>query len=432
MSTSGTVPPSRRPTVTDGDGTKPFKPDFYHGERNKLNHWLLQLDLYFKLASPKVPEKDRVSFAATFMRSKALSWVNTNLQKYLDDEADTEVDEWMEDFSKFKVEIRRYFGPANEAAQAETIIQNLKQTKSAADYAVTFKHFAALTNWNDDAQMSMFKRGLRDNIQDELIRYNGKIDDLDALITAVVELDDVWHQRAMTKAGGHRGGGVAGRATWGGYQGNRDTWAQRGDPMEIDVLEPQGKGTRRSGPRKCYTCGKPGHIARNYRSKNQVQRSQLNVLYELPRIRTDNLPDEEDKNSEWEVVDTPVFSPKVQFAPNPETKGSTGSSFEEAKNKEIQSHQEVWNKQRQGLADNQRRYDIDTRNYNHETMHWTACHEGYCTVHSHTKTNASREVKIPSKLGCDELEWYNCEDDRCAIHLIDKRRGGHFPGHTEE
>ena len=121
--------------------------------------------------------------------------------------------------------------------------------------------------------------------------YQGKIEDMDDLTEAAIEIDDGLHRRTIEK----HGSGYAGRTAWGDPRGNRNTWGNgRGDPIELDVLEPQGRGTGRSSPRKCYTYGKPGHIARNCRSKNQMQRSQLNVLYELLRIRINNLPKEEE------------------------------------------------------------------------------------------------------------------------------------------
>ena len=92
MSTSGASQSggTRRPTGTEGDGTKPSKPDLFYGERSKLNGWLLQFDLYFRLGKDRIPEVNKVPLTATFIRGKALSWINSDLSGYMDGEATKE------------------------------------------------------------------------------------------------------------------------------------------------------------------------------------------------------------------------------------------------------------------------------------------------------------------------------------------------------
>ena len=156
------------------------------------------------------------------MRGKALTYVNSDIQSYMDDKASDKAEKWIEQYPLFKARMRRIFGPANEESLAESVIQRLRQTKSAADYTTTFQHYAAKTEWNDKAQMSMFKRGLKDNVQDELMRYGGTISDLEDLMKVSIELDDKLHQRSIEKSE-RSGGRFTGRATWGqNRQGRRD------------------------------------------------------------------------------------------------------------------------------------------------------------------------------------------------------------------
>ena len=61
------------------------------------------------------------------MRGRALNWINTDIIRYInDDSPDDDVKEWIEDFGKFKKRIRIIFGPTNEKASAENIIQTLR------------------------------------------------------------------------------------------------------------------------------------------------------------------------------------------------------------------------------------------------------------------------------------------------------------------
>lgn len=467
MSVSGSSQQPRRPTYSDGDGTKPSKPDLYYGERNKLNSWLLQMDLYFRLTVSTIQEKDKVPLAATFMRGKALNWINSDLQKYLDGDADEDIKKWMEKYSLFKKKIQLIFGPANEEANAESIIQRLKQTKSAADYATSFQHYAAMTNWNDEAQMSMFKRGLRDNVQDELMRYSGEIEDLGELMKASIELDDKLHQRSIERRE-NQGGRFTGRSTWGsGSRGNREPWGNdmRGDPMELDVLKPQDRGGgERTAPRKCYTCGKPGHIARNCRSKNMVHRPQLNVLSKLPQFSVSDQETITDWTSvgpsDWETADEMPSSPPITPEEGPgnwitnlsrkqdvmeiddSQELDKGKQKEETQNTLSPGETSFVNLRsaqiKNGIAkrahwtDEQRNYGIDKQNLHHALRHWTFCFDQYCMIHDSEKRNVSWEPKCPAHLRCHAGSWISCPEDKCANHLIDKRRGRYFYGHLEE
>ena len=147
------------------------------------------------------------------MRGRALNQISTDITKYIDDDnPDDNIKEQIEDFGKFKKRVRIIFGPANEKASAESIIQTLRQTTSALDYNTIFRYYAPKTNQNNDTQISIYKRGLKDNIQDKLIRYKvrARIDNLDDLIRVSIGLDDKLYQRNIEK---REKGGFAVRQT---------------------------------------------------------------------------------------------------------------------------------------------------------------------------------------------------------------------------
>ncbi len=169
MSTSGNRDPapsgsgSRRPTMDSKDGPKVAKPDFYYGEREKLEDWLMQLQLYFAFNGSALPAGQQPAFAITYMRGRAQKWVHSSLKKYLEDkdnEDNKHIKQWMESFARFRVEIRRVFGPSNESKAATRIIQHLSQKKSAAEYSTQFQQYASRTDWDDNALMTMYRRGL--------------------------------------------------------------------------------------------------------------------------------------------------------------------------------------------------------------------------------------------------------------------------------
>ena len=45
----------------------------------------------------------------------------------------------------------------------------------------------------------MFRRGLKDNVKDELMRYRGRIDNLGELVKVAIELDDQLYERSIER-----------------------------------------------------------------------------------------------------------------------------------------------------------------------------------------------------------------------------------------
>ncbi|KAI9872424.1 MAG: leucine zipper, down-regulated in cancer 1, partial [Watsoniomyces obsoletus] len=127
MSTSGTgratptpsVPMTQRQaTITDGK-VKVAATDLFHGDRDKLYDWLMQLQLFSQFQDEKaLPREKRTLFATTYMRGNAFKWIKPYVAKHLardNKNNDLEdIDEWMNDFSRFKIEIEKILGPSNE------------------------------------------------------------------------------------------------------------------------------------------------------------------------------------------------------------------------------------------------------------------------------------------------------------------------------
>ena len=281
------------------ENTKIRRPDPYHGNRDQLEDWLMQVEVYFIFYS--TPENKKTLFAASLLKGKALRWFKPSVRKHIDDNKDP--DQMFSRFENFKEQIRRIFGPSNEESTAERAIQHLSQRTSAADYAARFQESSNQTEWDDAALMVMFCRGLKDNVKDELMRTGASIDSLDTLIEQAIEIDDKLYKRSMEK---RYGGGYQGRAgSYSGYHHHQSrrpvNTSQYGDPMEIDATQrrngknPKGKQDRRK-EKKCYTCGKPGHYARNCRSKNVVQQRQFNATLRTTEDE-DDPKDSDDKKS---------------------------------------------------------------------------------------------------------------------------------------
>ena len=333
--TSGTraTPSSSRSTDTDmtDAGTTNHnvmnvnKPDLYHGDRGKLDDWLLQWDLFFMFQGDKVPAEKRVTLVASYMRGNAFKWIKPFLQQFSKDEAPDEVDEWMKDFDQFKDRIKPIFGVSNEPTIARRDIQRIRQTKSAADYAAEFQQLAANTDWDDTALTTMFRQGLKPKVKEELMRTGASTDTLDDLINTAIDIDvklyelqqelredprarvaiekrppprNPWRNNLSNR--GNRGGRYqpnVGRRT----HNNTQSGYYGPEAMDLSNLnkgpnERKNKGSygKNKSSLTCYNCGKQGHFARDCRMKNKVIR-QLNVL-------SSDTKDGDADASDWEII----------------------------------------------------------------------------------------------------------------------------------
>jgi hypothetical protein len=304
------------PNETKASRNKVARPDLYHGDRTKLEEWILQFDLYFKFNGADMDDDDYAAFMASFMRGAAAKWVRPYLLKYMDDKNnEEEITDMFNDYLEFKTKLRDTFGILNEVSNADRKIQNLHQTKSAADYAVLFQQYATQTDWDDKALRVMYRQGLKDTVKAELMRSGALLETLPQLIEESIKIDNALHELYLemrpvrtpttpnTSKPRSKGRFSQGKPRFGktprGIAPSAGTNWHDPDAMVLDNIN---KGNSFSKDKKqygkkitCYNCQKEGHMARECRSKNKVVR-QLNMMSK-----------NNDLDEEWNVVHYPTI-----------------------------------------------------------------------------------------------------------------------------
>ncbi|KAI7019968.1 hypothetical protein KC355_g2898, partial [Hortaea werneckii] len=343
---------SVQPTPRTNDTVKVAKPDFFYGERTKLDDWLNQLMIFFKEEGITKDAKKTIT-ASSYLRGQAQQWIRPRLQEVLVTNKDAEG--IFNDWNKFVEAIRNIYGLSNDRQVAVRVIQHLTQKTSTSQYTAKFREYSTKTGWDDQALITMYYRGLKDNVKDELMRSGAAQDTLDRMIEAAIEIDDKLYERQQEKS---HNGQYRGRS---GYNPTSWTGGSRRDPdaMELDIIQrkPKGKGMRgakgkgkfqgnsnrgkkREGP-ECYNCHKIGHYARDCRGRKVRPQEQLNMM--LVREPIDESNDGRGAYDVSKLVEEPKTEP------------------------------------------------------DHKVMHWTGCYDDYCKTHESDKQASGHYPKKPRK-----------------------------------
>jgi hypothetical protein len=480
---------SNNPTgIVDTTRARVSKPDAYNGERGKLEEWLLQLDLYFKF-NPEIDGRsgEKVLLAATYMRGAAAKWIRPTITKYLDPEdEDDEVIRTVEEYQVFKEKIRHTFGISSEESTAVRAIQHLSQKRSAAEYYALFQQYSAITDWNDAALMTMFRRGLKTSVREELMRTGAQIETLDQLATEAIIIDDRIHEFRMEEeydrnARRGRFGKITGYPTTLRRTPHRQ---ENFDRMEIDNIGQGNRNVKFKKPRNkgqkgtCYACGRKGHFARDCRSKNIVQRH-VAVLEEAGSTRLDTehwtIVHKETKDSDTEMTDSTATT---EEEPEEEERGRENEDkyalgklhqwdflrqqavdkiWKQPRKMNKQPRQVTFTTPEEENDDDKEnipptngptfpspprspkgittakmlhesrkyRYNLDYRNLNHDLIHWEQCHHDGCAFHNWEKGEADF---WPTPVSTCKWQYFDCPKPKCGLHLYDKRERTYFYG----
>ena len=420
--------------TNSGRGISVAKPDLFYGNCDKVDNWLIQLQVYFTFQESNwLPANRQPLCATTYMRGNAQKWIKLYVIKYLSGEgADDGIDAWMESYAKFKVEVKRILGLSNEDKVAIRMIQSVKQKRSASKYTMQFKRYSVMTGWDDKTLIVMFHCGLKDNVKDELTFDRAEVTTLDELISCAININDRLFECVMEKC--HNGGGSHPRWHVGNHKRTTNNCPATDPygyaPMELDALHstkqrgkgPANKAGKRGKALTCYACGKPGHMARDCRSKNKVHQQQLNML-----DGDWNVIELEDPTSGLEqtapTLDWGDYVQVLEEAHQMATPGGealrqqTGQGWNEEGDHSTSSedHDEpasIKEEIPRGLHN----YEVNPRNLRHGELAWRFCICQLCMYHDGPQRQGGHSPFHPT---CNE-HWVNCKKDACKFHLWDK------------
>ena len=120
-------------------------------------------------------EADKVIYASTYLRGQAFDWFEPYIREFNDkpkkDQGDV-TKEIFASYATFKKKLEQTFGDIDAARTAERRLDRLRQTLSAAIYAAEFQQIISYLDFDNNTYIWLFKRGLKEDIKDELIRVD--------------------------------------------------------------------------------------------------------------------------------------------------------------------------------------------------------------------------------------------------------------------
>jgi len=176
------------PVQVRRDPKIPSPPEF-SGKVSEFRNFMAQCTLTFHMCpNTYVTDEQKVLFIVSLLRGTALSWARD-----IPEQPDHHL---RNDYPEFKKALSNLYLDRNLKAACEDKLSHLRQTKSAAAYAVEFQSTVAPLGLNDDAECLFFYLGLKPEIKDDLATV-GRATTLNALIDQVVGIDQRKHQRRL-------------------------------------------------------------------------------------------------------------------------------------------------------------------------------------------------------------------------------------------
>jgi len=239
---------------------KPPKPSSYNGGKG-ARQWLFKMESYFHLSHIN-SDNDRILYVGSYLEGAASDWWRHKAQLL---RASPQL---LYSWADFEFELLARFQPLAEEDAARQKLRRLRQRDSMRAYVQVFNETVLqIPNMDEGTKVDNFLFGLHPDPR-RWVRLQ-KPTTLEAAMTRAeeyeaMELQDKANDNALYKRAQER------------QKPRADSFKQSNGPEPMQLGNASGNkkqgsslDSRQNRPvRTCFKCGKPGHIARECRSRN--------------------------------------------------------------------------------------------------------------------------------------------------------------------
>ena len=259
---SPNVPREARPTL----------PAPFNGNPGDCRTFICKIKYLFFVHPHLYPtERQQVGLIVELLTGAAQAWVTPLLETQ---------DDILSDLQEFLHRFSTTFGTVEPRAKAERAIGLLHQTGSIQDYATQFRTITVDLNWDSEALIYTFRRGLRHDVKDLLITLP-RSNTLDGVINDA----SICYDRILDRNLDRRGAGPSSRSPWASPLSKGPPTTPTSLPPQVtqpSLSSPRGplsetERARRRTAHLCLYCAGAGHLVNT--CPNKQSRSGAHVAY---------------------------------------------------------------------------------------------------------------------------------------------------------
>ena len=249
-------------------GMKLPTPSKFSGKKGTLNDFLNQTDLYMAFYHDQFAEPEaRNLFLISYLEGDAAAALRPQFDEFLQAKEPGRMQDDKTPFTNKRNYVRSllifYFKDTTETRKLERQLMTVHQKGAAMEYTAKFRGISSRLEWSEDAQMAQYRRGLKEEIKDELALQDDILD-LKTLITRVHAIDNRQYERRLERKSAHAPAKKDRKE-------NVSATSARNPRKSSKGSKGKGKGRARDLSQvECYNCHKKGHYKNKCPQQEQV------------------------------------------------------------------------------------------------------------------------------------------------------------------